>query len=83
MTALSPALMVMAEEVGFEVCPPRVVVMDHNVERRLARFAALVAAAERDACAQVCDEQTQRWVDDRARYCASECAAAIRARGQA
>ncbi len=46
----------------------------------LERFASLVAAAERDACAQLADGQIERWVDDRARYASSECAAAIRAR---
>lgn len=46
------------------------------------RFAALVAAAEREACAKVCDYQITRWTDDRARYAAGECAAAIRARGE-
>ena len=49
----------------------------------LERFAAMVAAAEREACAKVCEEQIDRWTDDRARYCASECAATIRARSQA
>jgi hypothetical protein len=39
-----------------------------------ARFAALVAAAEREACAKVCEESNAfDW---------PECAAAIRARGQ-
>ncbi len=46
----------------------------------LERFAALVAAAEREACASLADGQIERWVDDRARYASSECAAAIRAR---
>ena len=50
----------------------------------LERFAVLVAQraaeAEREACVQACHDQALRWVDDRARYCASECAAAIRAR---
>lgn len=50
---------------------------------RLERFAALVASAEREACAKASESQIDRWVDDRARYAASECAAAIRARGQA
>lgn len=49
----------------------------------LERFAALVASAEREACAKASESQIDRWVDDRARYAASECAAAIRARGQA
>lgn len=54
-------------------------------EDDLERFAALVATAEREACAKVCE---QEWND----YCAEpsgyalavkECAAAIRARGNA
>jgi hypothetical protein len=40
---------------------------------RLERFAALVAAAERESCAKVCDNL----------WNAAECAEAIRARGQA
>lgn len=46
-----------------ELCP--------KDEKALARFAALVAAAEREACAQACEHQPH-WV---------ACAAAIRARG--
>jgi hypothetical protein len=42
----------------------------------LERFAALVAAAEREACAKVCDDLVLH------QYSASGCAAAIRARGQ-
>jgi hypothetical protein len=46
-------------------------------ENRLERFAALVAAHEREACAKVCESEGQRidasW---------SSCAAAIRARGE-
>ena len=37
--------------------------------------------AEREACAKMCEAQIDRWMDDRARYAASECAAAIRQRG--
>jgi hypothetical protein len=44
---------------------------------KLERFAALVASAEREACAIVCDDL---WEDDGTAY---ECAEAIRARGQA
>ena len=60
---------------------------------QLERFAALVAAAEREACAKVCEEEcsdpyedfknyedthTDGWMDG-----CNSCAAAIRARGQA
>jgi len=44
----------------------------------LERFAALVAAAEREACANLCDE-LQDYPTVEARHCAEE----IRARGQA
>jgi hypothetical protein len=46
------------------------------VEGNLLRFAALVAAAEREACAKVCDEMEIANL-----YGVKECAAAIRARG--
>ena len=47
------------------------VMLDHE---QLERFAALVAAAEREACAKVCEEPG--W------NAANWCAKAIRARGQ-
>ena len=43
---------------------------------RLERFAALVAASEREACAKVCDE-----LDSQVDKYPAACAAAIRARG--
>jgi len=46
-------------------------------ESHLERFAALVAAAEREACAKVCDEMERPNL-----YGVRECAAAIRARGE-
>lgn len=46
-----------------------------------ARHIAKIAEErEREACAKLADGQIERWVDDRARYASSECAAAIRAR---
>lgn len=52
----------------------------------LERFAALVAAAEREACAKVCDQRkiiTPEWqLDQHYNQGASHCAAAIRARGE-
>jgi hypothetical protein len=44
-------------------------------------FASLVAAAEREACAKVCDELVLEH-PGRADLTAKQCAAAIRARGQ-
>ena len=46
-------------------------------EGQLERFAALVAAHEREACAKVCDGMDHNGV-----MIAADCAAAIRARGQ-
>ena len=41
----------------------------------LHRFAALVSAHEREACAKVCDEVDRRWINQ-----ADKCAQAIRSR---
>ena len=52
----------------------------------LERFAALVAAAEREACAKVCEQRkiiTPEWqADQHYNQGASHCAAAIRARDE-
>ncbi len=50
-------------------------------EENLEAFAALVAAAEREACAKVCDEQSQLQLDERVMRGIDVCAADIRARG--
>lgn len=54
----------------------------------LEHFANLVASAEREACAEICDGFYLSWIDIQGRYefmgeGASKCAGAIRARGQA
>ena len=49
----------------------------------LERFAALVAAAEREACAKLCDEQSDRARTSAGAARAACCAAVIRAMGQA
>jgi hypothetical protein len=51
--------------------------LDGIYEEALQRFAALVAAAEREACALLCEET--RFPDS---YTAIRCAAAIRARNE-
>ena len=48
-------------------------------DAQLERFAALVAAAEREACAKVCEE----YENDMGYGQPQKCADAIRARGQA
>jgi len=52
-------------------------------EEYLERFAALVAAAEREACAKVCDVFAKHVGYADAKEAADTCADAIRARGQA
>jgi len=47
----------------------------------LERFAALVAAAEREACAKVCEDDVRTWSHPGS-ITREDCAAAIRARGQ-
>jgi hypothetical protein len=53
----------------------------------LREFANLVAAAEREACAALCFQMWNKWLDSEdssefTRPDAEDCAAAIRARGQ-
>jgi hypothetical protein len=50
--------------------------------RALQRFADLAVAAEREACAKVCEDDVQTWSHPGS-ITREECAAAIRARGQA
>ena len=52
-------------------------------QEELERFAALVASAEREACAKVCEEQAKEYASMAAWKLCNECANAIRARGQA
>ena len=67
----------LAREVGF--CWPDI--QTTTIEQRLERFAAMVAAAEREACAKVCEGLTGRSYEfDMGRL---HSAAAIRARSQA
>jgi hypothetical protein len=54
---------------------------------KVERFAALVASAEREACAKMCDSYYESWINIHGRYefmgeGAQECATAIRARGR-
>ena len=84
------AIIAMAEQAGY----PHVGLKWNDQEQAfLMRFAALVAAAEREACAQVCDAETERalfnWRSDLpsnqqfwngAEQFASACSASIRAK---
>lgn len=62
----------MAREAGWWTLP-------RILRVRLERFAALVAAAEREECAKVCEEVARG--DETGYGVAEDCAAAIRARG--
>lgn len=68
----------MAREAGFNV-EQGYLLRITGIDEDLERFAALVASAEREACAKVCE--TVNWYDSKA--WASDIAAAIRARGEA
>jgi hypothetical protein len=70
----------MAREVGIEFDPRWGTCYTGNVQ--LERFAALVAAAEREACAKVCDEREEIFQKYYIRGLPGQCASAIRARGQ-
>lgn len=72
----------MAQEVGLieRDNPLNIYPMPAASLDRLARFANLVAAAEREACAQVCEVHGN--MARHAVWMAEECAALIRARGQ-
>ena len=81
----------MAREAGLLPHPENIVYQDPMFEGRIKTFAALVAAAEREACAKVCDEHAKRnynWASENAdiyhaqAHWAGRIAAAIRARGQ-
>ena len=68
----------MAQECGLIGMRPH---LDGIYQEALAAFAALVAAAEREACAKVCEELGMATNGMHERN--HECATAIRERGQA
>jgi hypothetical protein len=53
---------------------------EEDCMKELERFAALVAATEREACAKVCEKDATAWGYDSN---GASCAIAIRARGKA
>ena len=61
--------------------------LDGIYSESLEAFAKLIAEKEREACAEICDGFYLSWIDIQGRYefmgeGGSECAGAIRARGQ-
>ncbi len=80
----------MAQEAGFVVDekaqqhqPNCIFHTHHMVDELLERFYARAVAAEREACARLCEEKAPKWGDISAREAARDCAAAIRARSKA
>lgn len=69
-------IIAMAKEAGFDNALGGIDGLDE-----LRHFAALVAAKEREACAQLCDEQFEKSTTAAGAFRADMCAAAIRARG--
>ena len=58
-------IIAMAREAGFDMCrlpSIRASNVYFEVNDELERFAALVAAKEREACAQVCDASVEEWL---------------------
>ena len=72
----------MAQECGLIGMRPH---LDGIYQEALAAFAALVAAAEREACAKLCEGMEENNLELRYEYrrAVLNCADAIRARGQA
>ena len=79
----------LALEAGFRVGPSREGPDDvWGVGANLERFATLVAFAEREACAKLCELMWHEWLDspeenEPNKPDAEDCYRAIRARGQA
>ena len=72
----------MAREAGLYSGNPRTPGTGNMIIRKLERFAALVAAHEREACAKVC-EQIDTAAFGSNRPAPNDCAAAIRNRSDA
>jgi hypothetical protein len=53
----------MAREAGLLPHPENIVYQDTMFEGRIKTFAALVAAAEREACARVCEKMWHEWLN--------------------
>jgi len=77
---MNQELMDMAEQAGFSLYT----LNRESNWKPLEAFAALVAAAEREACAKVCVAVAERniWWDINEIEAAHECAAEIRERGE-
>ena len=72
----------MAREAGIEFYPSPTNDVRFCLLENLARFAALVAAHEREACAKACEERQEVFEKYYTKGLAAMCAAAIRAKGE-
>jgi hypothetical protein len=72
----------MAREAGFEVYETDVWITDGWWLEELERFAGLVRADEREACAKVCEERQEVFQKYYTKGLAAMCAEAIRARSE-
>jgi hypothetical protein len=71
----------MAREAGIEFYPSPTNDVRFCLFKNLERFAALVAAHEREACALVCEERQEVFQKYYTKGLAAMCAETIRARG--
>ena len=72
----------MAREAGWSGIYSKPLMRIAMQEDDFLRFAALVAAAEREACAKVAEEATSAWTEYEFNSGCMYCAKAIRARGE-
>ena len=76
-------IILMAREAGIRVASAHDTIDPKNVyPHELERFANLVATAEREACAKVCEGNDASWPDDEWNNACHACADDIRARGE-
>ena len=72
----------MAREAGFDTHHEMIWVNGWEISPYMQRFAALVAAAEREACANLCDRVGYDHEVEQGAVLAFDLAVAIRARGE-
>jgi len=74
-------IIAMAREAGFNL-EHGFLLRVTGIDEDLERFAALVAAQEREACAKVCDDKAKETLSGQCQVWGDYFACAIRARGQ-
>lgn len=71
-----------ADLIQWNVLPSGARTPDHESVVKAIKFAELIAAAEREACAKLCEATTGAWTETVYNGACMACAAAIRARGE-